>query len=106
MEITQEEQNGAAVVRLKGDVDMRSSPALRETLGALAKQRAPKVVVSLEQVPYIDSSGIATLIECQKNVHRYHGGFRLVGVNDNIYPVFELAHLTQVFDIRRDAALD
>ena len=106
MEITREEKGGVSVVRLGGEVDMRSSPELRAVLLALAKDKAPHIAVSLEHVRYIDSSGIATLIECLKNVTRYHGAFTLIGVNDDIYPVFELAHLTEVFDLRRDETLD
>ncbi len=106
MEITREEREGAVIVKLKGDVDMRSSPELRAVLVALTKAKTPKLVVSLEQATYVDSSAIATLIECLKNVHHYQGKFLLVGVNDDIYPVFELAHLTQVFDIRRDTKMD
>jgi anti-sigma B factor antagonist len=106
MEITREEREGAVVVKLKGEVDMRSSPELRAALVALTKQKTPTVVVSLAEASYVDSSGIATLIECLKNVHHYQGRFLLVGVNDDIYPVFELAHLTQVFEMRRDTKID
>ena len=106
MEISREEKDGAVVVRLTGEVDMRSSPELREELLGVTRTQPPRVIVSLEHVRYIDSSGIATLIECFKNVHRYGGRFRLVGVNEDVYPVFELAHLTEVFDLRRDVTLD
>jgi anti-sigma B factor antagonist len=106
MEITRESKNDAVVVRIKGDVDMRTSPELRQELQAVSKGNPTRVIVSLEHVGYIDSSGIATLIECLKNVHHQGGKLSLVGVNADIYPVFELAHLTEVFDIRRDATPD
>ena len=103
MEITREDKPDVVIVKLSGDVDMRSSPHLREELRELTRARAPRIEVSLEGVTYIDSSGIATLIEGLKNAHPYQGRFTLTGVNDNIYPVFELAHLTSVFDIKRAA---
>ena len=106
MEITREAKPNATVVRIKGDVDMRSSPELRAELLVVSKEKPKRVIVSLEHVGYIDSSGIATLIECLKNVHHAGGKLSLVGVNEDIYPVFELAHLTEVFDIRRDVTLD
>jgi anti-sigma B factor antagonist len=106
MELTQKTQNGFAVVGVKGEVDMRTSPELRKYLLPMAKGPAPHVAVDLSEVRYIDSSGIATLIECLKNVSHQGGRFLLVGVNDDIYPVFELAHLLNVFDLRRDMKID
>jgi anti-sigma B factor antagonist len=72
----------------------------------MAKGPAPRIAVDLAGVRYIDSSGIATLIECLKNVSHQGGKFLLIGVNDDIYPVFELAHLLNVFDLRRDTKID
>ena len=106
MEFTREDKDGLTVVALKGEVDMRSSPDLRKGLLQVSKESVPHVAISLEDVSYIDSSGIATLIECLKHVSQYGGKLTLFGVNENIYPVFELAHLHDVFDLRRDVTLD
>ncbi|HUW58777.1 MAG TPA: STAS domain-containing protein [Planctomycetota bacterium] len=106
MEFTREDRDGLTLVRLTGEVDMRSSPELRKGLLQVAKESVPHVAVSLEHVTYIDSSGIATLIECLKNVSRYGGKLTLIGVNEDIYPVFELAHLHDVFDLHRDVTID
>jgi len=106
MEITREEKDGLVVLRLTGEVDMRSSPELREELLGVLRGKPARVIVSLEHVRYIDSSGIATLIECLKNVKHYGGRFSLAGVNEDIYPVFELAHLTDVFELTREVKLD
>ena len=106
MELNQKAQNGFVVVGVKGEVDMRTSPELRKHLLPVAKGPAPRIAVDLAQVRYIDSSGIATLIECLKNVSHQGGKFLLIGVNDDIYPVFELAHLLDVFDLRRDMRID
>ena len=106
MELNQKAQNGFVVVGVKGEVDMRTSPELRKYLLPMAKGPAPRVAVDLAGVRYIDSSGIATLIECLKNVSHQGGKFLLIGVNDDIYPVFELAHLLNVFDLRRDTKID
>ena len=106
MEIARKDKDGLTLVTLSGEVDMRSSPELRKTLLQVAKESVPRVAISLEHVTYIDSSGIATLIECLKNVSRYDGELILIGVNEDVYPVFELAHLQDVFDLRRDVTLD
>ena len=106
MEASREEKDGVTIVSLTGEVDMRSSPELRGELRGVSDTSVPHVVINLEKVSYIDSSGIATLIECLKHVAQYGGKLSLVGVNEDIYPVFELAHLTDVFDISKDATID
>ena len=106
MKLEQKEEEGLIQVSLEGEVDMRSSPELRDELLAVAKKKIPRVAINLEQVSYIDSSGIATLIQCLKHVAEYGGKLTLIGVNDDIYPVFELSHLQDVFDLRREATID
>ena len=106
MKLEQKEEEGLIQVSLEGEVDMRSSPELRDELLAVAQKKIPRVAINLEQVSYIDSSGIATLIQCLKHVAQYGGKLTLIGVNDDIYPVFELAHLQDVFDLRREATID
>ena len=105
MEVSKEDINGAVVVNVSGEVDMRSSVDLRKALVEVTAKKQPHIAVSLEKVTYIDSSGIATLIDCLKNVAQYGGKLSLIGVNEKIYPVFELAQLVNVFDISRENTL-
>jgi len=106
MKLQQSEEKDLIRVSLEGEVDMRSSPELRDELLAVAQKKIPQVAIDLQKVGYIDSSGIATLIQCLKHVAQYGGKLTLVGVNDDIYPVFELAHLQDVFDLRREGTID
>jgi anti-sigma B factor antagonist len=106
MNIRCEDAERRTIVYLEGEVDMRSSPELRAGLREVTDRKVPQVVVNLEEVRYIDSSGIATLVECLKHVSEYQGKLLIVGAGEDIYAVFELAHLTSVFDLRRDTKLD
>ncbi|MBM4081698.1 MAG: STAS domain-containing protein [Planctomycetes bacterium] len=99
MEANLRKLGGAVVVDLKGEVDMHSSPNARLVLQSLVEKSSPLVVVNLENVSYIDSSGLATLIECVQRMKRYGGVFRLTGLNDHIKDVFRLARLETVFTI-------
>lgn len=101
MEVKKLESDNRAEVQVAGEVDMRSSPELRAVLVELVKSKTPQVIVNLQGVTYIDSSGLATLVECLQGTSRYKGSLLLVGVNESIYPVFELARLDRVFEIRR-----
>jgi anti-sigma B factor antagonist len=87
---------GASIVVLKGDVDLESSPAAREVL-LKSVDGAGKVLVDLSSVTYIDSSGVASLVEALQAAKRNGGRFALVAASDPTRRVLELARLDKVF---------
>ena len=103
--VTEQQVNGAVVVSLSGEVDMHCSPEVRKHLQSLVKQKVRLIVVDLSDVSYIDSSGLATLVECLKGTKQYDGVLRLSGVNERIGDVFKLARLDRIFDIRENPAV-
>ena len=56
-----------------------------------------RLVVDLSRVTYIDSSGLAVLIEAMQNVEEYGGKLTLAGMNENVLSIFEMARLDQFF---------
>ncbi|MBI5369560.1 MAG: STAS domain-containing protein [Planctomycetes bacterium] len=94
----------ATVVDLKGEIDMSNSPEVRKVLRGLVKDKAKLVVLNLAAVEYIDSSGIATLLDCLKEMRKYKGTFRIAGMRDVIMDVFRLAKLEGIFEIYPDLA--
>ena len=101
MEINQRATPGAVIVGLSGEMDMSTSPDARRVFLALADRKTPKILVDLSGVSWMDSSGLATLIECFQNTRKYGGKLRLFGLNDSIRDVFVLARLDTIFDIRK-----
>jgi anti-sigma B factor antagonist len=89
-------KQGTAIVVLKGDVDLESSPAAREVL-LKSVEGAGKVLVDLSSVTYIDSSGVASLVEALQAAKRNGGRFALVAASDPTRRVLELARLDKVF---------
>lgn len=94
------EQDGEyLVVRLGGEVDMSwSQDVRRAVLDALAK--SPKVAVHLAGVSYIDSSGIAALVEGFQQARGRGQSFLLVEPSDAVLAVLKLARLDKVFTLR------
>ena len=89
------EQSGYYVVSLEGEVDLASSPAARETiLGALKRG---DVFVELSRVTYMDSSGVASLVEGYQLAKDMGRRFGLVGVAEPVRLVLGLASLDKVF---------
>jgi anti-sigma B factor antagonist len=95
------------VLPLEGEIDLHVSPRVAASLGAMIDTKPQRLVVDLAKVTYIDSSGLAVLIEGMQNVEAYGGKFILAGIQENVKPIFEIARLDQVFIIfpHVDAAL-
>jgi len=91
------------VVAPEGDVDMSSSPEVRKAMAPLFRQGTAQVIVDLSAVPYMDSSGIATLIEGLQLSHKESIRFILAGMSPSVEAAFELAHLKDVFEVLPDA---
>ena len=97
-----ERRDDATILRLAGDVDLNSSPQLRHALRQVIGTRPAVVVVNLQDVEYMDSSGLATLVEGLKRIGKYRGALRLVGLNRRVRAVFEISQLDRVFEILPD----
>ncbi len=92
---------GYSVIELSGDIDLSCSPEARETiLGCL--QSSDKVLVDLSAVSYIDSSGVASLVEGYQTAKKQSAAFGLVGVSTAAMSVLKLARLDKVFPIHTD----
>ena len=95
----------AIVLDVVGDIDLYNSPAVRKALlSALREKRAPRVVVNLTAVRYIDSSGVASLVEGLKISRELGSRFVLFGLSSAAREVFELSRLIKVFEVVDDEA--
>lgn len=92
------EDKGHIIVSFEGDVDMQNSPEARSVLLKSLEKNMP-VLVDLSQVSYIDSSGVASLVETLQTAKRNNCGFALVSVSDEAKRVLQLARLDKIFTI-------
>ena len=90
------------VLPLDGEIDLHVSPRVAMSLGQMIKKKPAKLVVDLSRVSYIDSSGLAVLIEGMQSVEEYGGMFALAGMQETVRSIFEIARLDQVFRIFPD----
>jgi anti-sigma B factor antagonist len=83
-----------------GDIDLYNSPEVRKVLlEALRDKRAPRVIVNLKDVRYIDSSGVASLVEGLKISRNMNSRFMLYGLSPAAREVLELSRLIKVFEV-------
>lgn len=87
------------IISLEGEVDLQYSPLAREQILKYLNSNH-HVLVNLSGVAYIDSSGIASLVEGYQLAKTLNMQFGLVGVSPSALQVIKLARLDRVFDIR------
>jgi anti-sigma B factor antagonist len=87
------------VLALEGEIDLHVSPNIAASLNMMIEKKLSPLVVDLSRVSYIDSSGLAVLIEGMQKVQQYGGKFALAGLQEQVRLVFEIARLDQVFQI-------
>src|SRR5881398_2981184 len=90
------------VIPLEGEIYLHISPRVTSTLNSAVNAKPRNLVIDMENVSYIDSSGLAVLIEAMQKVEKYGGKFALAGLQESVKPIFEIARLDQVFQIYPD----
>lgn len=106
MKITTEDIPKGKLILISGEIDMHTSPELRDVLIKLAKKKVTPIVVDLSDVSYMDSSAIATFVEILKIMMSYNGSLRLCNLSQRVSEIFSFAKLNKVFEIyksREDA---
>ena len=103
MKYESREESGYTVVELAGDVDLSCSPdARKQILHHL--NNGEDLLVDLSAVSYIDSSGVASLVEGFQTAKKSGRKFGLIGVSEAAMSVLQLARLDKVFPIHADVA--
>ena len=87
------------LLRVTGDVTIHTSPRLREQLKPLFSAQTKEIQIALDSVDFMDSSGIATLVEGLQWSRLTGGRFVLSGLGSNVRDIFALAKLDTVFEI-------
>ena len=100
--IKSKEKEDIGVISIKGEVDMFTSPSLREKLLPFFKKNVKGIIVDLSQVSFMDSSGIATLVEGLQWSKKADREFILTGLGTNVKNALALTKLDNIFNIKTD----
>lgn len=96
-------RDGVSFVLPKGDIDLTASPTLRTELKKIQSSRPMRLVIDLAGVPYMDSSGVATLVEAMQIARKNNTKLVLCSMTDKVRSIFEIARLDTVFTIAENA---
>lgn len=104
LDIKSERADDVCVVLLEGEIDVYTAPRLKEELVAVVEAGCPNVVVDMEKVGFIDSSGLGVLVSALRRARERDGVVRIVCTRDNILKIFRITGLDKVFPIYAELA--
>jgi anti-anti-sigma factor len=99
IKITNKEIKDGNVLSVQGEIDVYTSPKVKEAIGNLIEQSKYNIVVNLEEVRYIDSTGLGVLIGALKRLREHNGNISLVCSNPQIKKIFQITGLVKIFGI-------
>lgn len=92
-------KDGIEIVDVEGEIDVYTAPRLRELLIELVNNRFYQLVVNMEKVEFLDSTGLGVLVGGLKRVRAHDGSLDLVCTQERILKIFRITGLTKVFGI-------
>ncbi|GEL78777.1 STAS domain-containing protein [Tenuibacillus multivorans] len=87
------------VLKLAGEIDAYTAPQLKEKLLELIKTEGIGVMVDLEKINYMDSTGLGVFISALKTANETNRSFKLINLQENVYRLFNITGLNEVMDI-------
>jgi anti-sigma B factor antagonist len=99
LEIAIDTSNGVTILSPKGDVDMARSPVMLKAITDSLQKKPTALVLDLSNVPYMDSSGLATMVGALQNARKGQTPLKLCGLTARVRSILEIARLNTVFTI-------
>jgi anti-sigma B factor antagonist len=94
---TRPADNGVTVLSPSGRLDVAGAPVLKEAIGEAVRNSPAKVVIDMEGVSFVDSTGLGSVIAALKQIRNSQGELRLAAPNQQVRVVLELTTLDRVF---------
>lgn len=104
LEVNIQTSGSQVIVTPNGDVDLSCSRDLQTHIRKALDGKPKSLIVNLAKVPYMDSSGVATLVEAMQIARKQGTKLVLCGLQDKVRSIFEIARLDRVFTIAVDEA--
>jgi anti-sigma B factor antagonist len=98
-----QEVDGTTIVSVGGEIDVYTAPKLRDKITELVAAGAHDLVVDLEAVEFLDSTGLGVLVGGLKKVRAHDGSLQLVCTQDRLLKIFRITGLAKVFAIHDSA---
>ncbi|MEI2810236.1 MAG: STAS domain-containing protein [Nocardioides sp.] len=90
---------GRVVIEVAGEIDVYTAPKLRDRLSDLVAEGAHDLIVDMEGVEFLDSTGLGVLVGGLKKVRSHDGSLELVCTQERLLKIFQITGLSKVFAI-------
>lgn len=99
LEIDITHHNQVSIVTLSGEIDIHTAPELREAILPLTKKEGAMIEVDLENISYMDSTGLGVFISVLKSTKEYNSEFKLMNLQDRVMRLFTITGLNEIMNI-------
>ncbi|MBM7599910.1 anti-sigma B factor antagonist [Virgibacillus halotolerans] len=93
------EETGKSIVSLSGEIDAYTAPQLKEALIPLTVEKERTVEVDLEDVNYMDSTGLGIFISALKSTKEHESHLKLINIQDRVFRLFKITGLDEIIDV-------
>jgi len=90
---------GVALIPLSGELDLYNCPELRKTVRTLLERGIIHLVIALDEVEYLDSTGLGTLLSALRRTHEHFGSLKLLCTRNRLLRLLKITRLDQVFEV-------
>jgi anti-sigma B factor antagonist len=99
LDVETTERGDASILTLRGEIDVYTAPRLRQSIVDLVDGGAHRIIVDMEKVDFLDSTGLGVLVEGLKRVKTREGELAIVATHDKILKIFDITGLNKAFAI-------
>lgn len=105
MDLTLETRDGAGatIVAVEGEIDVYTASKLRDKITELVAAGTYHLIIDMEGVEFLDSTGLGVLVGGLKKVRTHDGSLQLICNQDRLLKIFRITGLAKVFTIHRSA---
>ncbi|BDU50642.1 STAS domain-containing protein [Haliovirga abyssi] len=96
---SEDKKKKVTIVKIDGEVDVYTSISLKKELNKLLEDNKNRLLINLEKVSYMDSSGLGVLVAMLKKSRKEKGNLKITNLTESIRKIFELTRLNKFFEI-------
>ena len=98
--ITTDWKDKTAIIHVVGDIDLSRSAGLQAACNAVVKKKPSRVIVDFSEVPYMDSSGVASMVKRLSRTKKTNAPLLLAAMNTRVRAVLQITRLDRVFTLK------
>lgn len=87
------------IVQLRGEIDIYTAPSLRDKLIPLTEKAGNNIKIDLEEVSYLDSTGLGVFIHAYKSSKQHNSDIEIIHVKDRVFRLFQVTGLNDIMEV-------